>query len=515
MGASSKMAMYWQKIDKRKLAHSNKVTLRNLIILWATLFQCYNSFGQNNLEMKDIPKGNIEAPNYGGILQDLFHNGIESNLLIAIRSLDSKTSSSINIENGSLTLSQAVFLSLYSNKELKAKQMSVISSRWQAQGANAKLNPRLSVQYARGFEHSGASGEAFTNAPIELPDHIRNDNSIILEQPILDLSLLKDIHQQESLADAAIDRCDDGIVSLAMDVAISFDQQVQYKLLSKLAEVNMNHNSSLKKYMQLRVEGGGASKVDLSQIQSDALVAERNEKEASSLLENARNKFYRLTGSKPDLLFLEPAKIIQIPESNEIAYEILTTRSPNFSAMRKDIEAANSAYQSSMNQKYPRVVLDVGRYSSHNDSGVNGSTLDRRAMVVMTMNGFDGGVATAIGQAQLAQKQQLEFKYEDALQQSRERLENNYQNLSFISSLLTNSRSEIEANTKVADAFVTQFEAGQRSFTDVRVTFEKLYQSWVNYVKLLFSYRQARYQIAKELGVLDLLSLTSTCKKSN
>jgi len=118
---------------------------------------------------------------------------------------------------GPLTLPEALDLSLRRSDELQ--QASARSARRVALSTLGRYGPRLDIRYQGEREHSESSGEAASISPIELPYHIRANESVTLRQAILDSPALDAYRRDNRLAAAETENEAQTRVNITVDVA--------------------------------------------------------------------------------------------------------------------------------------------------------------------------------------------------------------------------------------------------------------------------------------------------------
>ena len=404
---------------------------------------------------------------------------------------------------GAVTLPEALDMSKQRSDELKAQDAATHASRWVARSTLGRYGPKLTAQYQHGREHSYSSGETAQISPIAEPSHTRTDQSIVLRQPLVDVAALAAYRRDDRLAEAESAKLSQTEVNVAFDVASAYYQLVQYQLMVELGKEHNERMQALLGYMTRRAEGGGASGADRERVRAMSLAVQRDLVDARSELAHAQMSFARLTGALPSSLLVTQDKFALFPGTAEQATQQMVESNPQLLALRKQIEAAAYDRNSTRASVLPKVSLEVGDYRSANASGIPGTTHDRRAMLVVTLDVLNGGSEYAMSQAQAQQQEQLRHQYDDTVRKARERLQTNYLNLASIRAQMTIASEENKANSQVAAAFDAQLVASNRSLLDVLDTYQKLYQNRINLVKLFISERQATYQVLKDIGHID------------
>ncbi len=406
-----------------------------------------------------------------------------------------------------VTLAGSIDSSYQADPEVGAQAAAAEASRWLARSSLGKLGPKADVEYARGREHSTASGDAADVAPVVLPNHTRTDQSAVLRQPLVDVPALVAWKRDERLADAERSKLAQTRASAAFDVAGAYDDLIQYQLLVVLAQAQFARTGGLLDYMTRRAAGGAATEADRERVRGASLNADRDLLDARSQLVRAEMAFARLTGLVPAQLVVRQEDFRALPPDTRAAMDRVIASSPALAALREQLAAATLDRQSTRAGALPKLDLTLGSYGATNASGTPGSTRDTRLMLNLRMNLLNGGSDYAISQAQAQQQVQLQDQYEDALRKTRERLQTNYLTLASIRRQAAIARQEVQANLTVTAAFDAQFAAANRPLLDVLTAYEKLYASQVSLVRLFVAERRAIFQIFKDTG--DIADLNS------
>jgi adhesin transport system outer membrane protein len=405
------------------------------------------------------------------------------------------------IDGAILTLNDAVYQAGRQDPDLLADTAAFESARYVAKSSLGQYGPKIDVHAQKGRETSFSS---LSDQPVELPRHMRTDTVIALRQPIFDMAAVAAYKRDLALRDAAQYRRQYTAENLMYDTISAYFDLVQSLLAMGLAQDYEQHMRTLSGYMEKRVAGGAASNADLERIKAVSLSAQRAMLDAKSGRDNALVQISRLTGLKPSSIAIPSHMVPVIPLTADEAVKAMDTQSAELQAARQQIAAAGFDKAGLKARFIPKVEIEAGMYRSVNPSGQIGETLDKRVMLVVSMNLLNGGSDRYLINAQSAKEEEARERYRSTYEHAQQRVRINYLALSGLRQQLDVARKEYAANAAVAKAFDLQLFAANRSLLDVLDTYQKLYQSKLTLGKLLISNTQVYYQVLKNISSINL-----------
>jgi adhesin transport system outer membrane protein len=256
----------------------------------------------------------------------------------------------------------------------------------------------------------------------------------------------------------------------------------------------------LQDYMSKRLEGGGASKIDLDRVRGRTLSAQAAVIENQGALESTMVSLEQLTGVRASRMVLPDRIMPVVPVTSKLAMANVYENNPGIRAARQEIAAAGEELKSARSRFSPTLAIELSQQRYAGAGGDNTLTIDRKAMLVLTMNLLNGG-SDYYYQKEIGTKfVEKSNTAADVERKVKEQLEVNYRTLTAITKRSGIARQEYLTNTKVADEFLEQLSTGSKQLLDVLDAYQRAYQSRVDFAQLLFLQSDISYQILRNSG---------------
>ena len=408
-----------------------------------------------------------------------------------------------------LNLRSVLDLALNNSYSYAATAAQADQARYASKATAGQMGPTLDVRAQKGNEYSSPSSVLDPNTGLvqRANYHKRWDVTLIGRQPIFAPGSYYDYRKSSSLADAADLRRDDARETLYYNaIKAYYDVMRAYASLS-FARSYSQRMSALLDYMNKRLEGGGASRIDFERVRGRSLTAQSAVAEAEGALESAMVTLNQVTGRKIEQLEVPDHMMPAVPDTSRIALQDVYDTNPGVRAARRDLDAANQELKSARAKFSPTLALEWTQIKSR---GVGGAidtttnalqqTTDRRLMLVMSMNLLNGGsdvYYTKQAGAKYAEKSNTALDLERKL---REQIEINYRTLGAVRKRMEISRQAYLTNANVADVFLEQLSTGSKQLLDVLDAYQQAYQARTDFANLLFQQADISYQILRNTG---------------
>lgn len=384
------------------------------------------------------------------------------------------------------------------------------ASAAQAEGAGyarsatlGQLGPALDLRGQRGREYSapGSVIDPLTGVAVKETTHVRWDTSLILRQPVFAPGSWFDYKKQGRLAEAADLRRDDARAQLYYQtIKAYFDLLKAYALLDFAREYDSRMDQLLD-YMNKRLTGGGASRIDLDRVRGRSLAAKSAVIETEGSFESSMVTLEQLTGVRARKMVMPQRMTPAVPLSSQLAMVDLYNNNPGLKAARQDIEAASAELKSARARFSPNLSIELSQSRTRGADGDPTLQVERRAMLVVTMNILNGG-SDYYYQKEIGSKYvEKSATASDLERQLKQQIEVNYRTLSAIKKRSDIARQEYETNANVADGFLEQLGTGSKQLLDVLDAYQRAYQSRVDFAQLLFLQSDISYQILRNAGL--------------
>jgi adhesin transport system outer membrane protein len=401
-----------------------------------------------------------------------------------------------------ISLEEALARTIDNSYSFKAVQAQAEGAGYARTAALGQLGPTVDVRTQRGREFSspGSIIDENTGKAVINTNHRRWDASVIMRQPIFAPGSYFSYKQQGHLADAADARREDARAQLYYTtIKAYFDLLKAYALLS-FSQSYETRMDQLQDYMAKRVAGGGATKIDFDRVKGRSLSAQSAVIENRGAFESSMVSLEQLTGIRAIKLVVPEHIMPPVPATSKIAMEQVYENNPGIRAAREEITAASNELKSARSRFSPTFAIELSQARYAGAGGDNTLTIDRKAMVVMTMNILNGG-SDYYYQKEIGTKfVEKSNTAADVERKVKEQLEVNYRTLTAITKRTDIARQEYQTNSKVADEFLEQLGTGSKQLIDVLDAYQQAYQSRVDFAQLLFLQSDISYQILRNSG---------------
>jgi adhesin transport system outer membrane protein len=403
---------------------------------------------------------------------------------------------------GLLSLEEALARTLQNSYSYAATSAQAEGAIYAKKAALGQLGPAIDVSGQRGREYSAPASiiDPTTGLAQISNTHIRWDSTLLIRQPIFSPTSYFDYRKQASLAVAADLRKEDAREALYYQAIKAYYDLLRGYAMLTFAQSYADRMESLQDYMNKRMEGGGASKVDFERVRGRALTAKSAVIEAEGVLESAVVSLVQLTGVRAQQLGVPSRMMPVVPLSSQLALEHIYDSNAAVRAARQDVEAASQELKSARARFSPTLSVEITQARSRNVGGDPTLTTDRRYMLVMNMNLLNGGsdyyYQKEIG-SKFVEKSNTASDIERKL---KEQIEINYRTLDAVRKRIDVARQAYQTNAGVADVFLDQLTTGNKQLLDVLDAYQQAYQSRVDLASLLFLQADISYQILRNTG---------------
>ncbi len=326
----------------------------------------------------------------------------------------------------------------------------------------------------------------------------RGEASIVLQQTIWDGFATYSRYQYGvSRLDSAVSRLLDNSEAAGLDALLAHIEVYRQRRLVALSELNVQNHKDILASQEERQRLGASSVADVTQTRGRLARAQASLAETRSALEISMAAYKRLTGKE--------ARDLEAPYAPESPYPSMETvlgdtiKNPKVKALEADVRTAQAQKELDKSPFHPQIYLEIG--PSYTWQAQSSQTYEWGTGIMLrgVWNLFNGfydyynvkGDAARMRQA----KQQLSSQQETLARET----------ASTWSSLVSAQEQSkffavaVDNNTKTRDAYLQQFNVGQRSLLDVLDSENELYSSSIQLVTARMNEIAAQYRL-KALG---------------
>lgn len=274
------------------------------------------------------------------------------------------------------------------------------------------------------------------------------------------------------------------VTGSAQDVALSsieaFLEVILRRELVNVARINLNEHEKIYAQIQKRSEGGIGRKADLDQAEGRLALARTNLLAEEGNLLDANTEFLRRIGISTPANLIQPA-VPTLPISEDAAIEFGLQNHPILIASKEDVNVTRAEYKGSKAPFAPRVDLQFDVINNHNIDGSRGSSTNNIAAVRMRWNAFRGGKDLARVCETAYHMQEAQEVSNRAQRQVVESVRLAWSTYITAKKQLPYFKEHVDASIRTRDAYVKQFNIGQRTLLDVLDAENELYTARVSY----------------------------------
>ena len=400
-----------------------------------------------------------------------------------------------------VTLKDSIDATLAHHRGLKVVQASLEASRHDLRQAKAGWGPSVDVVGKVGANHLDNNTTRQQGSDSGM--YGAHSISLTLTQPLWDgFATRSRVRAGEATVDAARFNVLDSATTFGLDAVTAHVDLIRRHKLVELARQNVEQHREILASLQERVRLGATSQADVSQTQGRLARALSSLEDAEASLREGEAAYTRLTGM-PAPAHLEAVSMPPKEYGNlEDMLEVASRENPKINAylaqvrtMRANHELTKAAYQ-------PSLDLETGpAYSDREGPGSQWvSSFD--IMGVMRWNVFSSGADVAADKAAAArvrQASQTVFNYADDLS-----LQMNDTWTRYLAAKEQQKYYEeaMGYNRQTLDAYLEQFNLGERSLLDVLDAENELFSSSTQYETATGNVIVGAYTLRALMGVL-------------
>jgi len=348
--------------------------------------------------------------------------------------------------------------------------------------AFALLLPSVSVHAKYGSENSKPSVEIDETGNLVASDtHSRTDAALTIRQPLFDLPSFLDWRRREVLEQARGEnyRVSDG------DAYVSA-VNAYLSLVSSRLQIDMTRDfetqlSDLLTYIEKRASAGAASISDMARVRarSQETLSSRLEQEAAHAA--AGVEFVRLTNLVPRkvrLPMLEDVGASLLPKSFAMAVTTAMKSNPEIAVLTAELRAADIDISAAKGRYLPRVDAEyTDSYSLHaGGEPSSAGQRDRRIMMVLNWNLFNGGGDYESRVERTARYKELQYRLDDQRRRVVQTLSANYATLATTRERIASGYKELKSISTAAEAMSKRMLSANQSLLDMLDVYDRFYQ---------------------------------------
>ncbi len=417
-------------------------------------------------------------------------------------------------KNGFIPLKESVESLIRVNNSIKALEENRSAVGHEIRKAKAGYGPRVDVTARAGVGRLTDSTTRSYKYNTTMP---YSSGSLIVTQPLWDGWQTRGRVREAEATYRSLDwRVLDNANSLALDAIIAHVDVLRRQQICLLSEDNVNSHEEILEKARARETEGIDTMADVSQAQSRLARARSSLVEARASLRNVKDSYTRLTQNPAESL-----SPVNLPENMFPSAEEVLKRAqkhnPKVAAYIEDVKAATAVREQARSAYSPAFSVEAGPSFSDRDGKNELWRAEMGVAAVVRWNLFNSGADIAESKAAAArirQSRRVLYDYMDELKLS---VEQSWTDFLSAQKQYEFYREAIEYNKTTRDAYVEQFDMGERSLLDVLDAENELYNSstqaataFGNTLIAAYRLKALTADLLPELGVrLELLKVTA------
>jgi outer membrane protein, adhesin transport system len=267
----------------------------------------------------------------------------------------------------------------------------------------------------------------------------------------------------------------DAAENTALEAARAYYDVMRFRFLFKLAEQNYIEHRTVYEQLLQRAQTGAGRRVDVEHAESRLALADYNLTTEQANLHDVMARYMRIVNEAPPLVMFGPMALGKnFPGKAEDALKLAFQHNPTLRTAVENIEAAQYDLAATRGAMHPRVDLRVRSELTDNYQGTPGTRGQQVAELVLNYNLFNGG-SDAARIRQLTERRNLAIDLRNkACRDIRQTLVIAHNDVHRLRSQLSFIGIQVSSIEKTRDAYIAQFNIGQRSLLDVLDTENEL-----------------------------------------
>lgn len=416
------------------------------------------------------------------------------------------------------TMQEAVSKAVTSHPQVLAAEKNRNAIGYQIDMARAGYKPTLDMTLGSGWENSTNPSTRFRSGrfPGDKPsrDLWRNEARLVARQMIYDgFQTTSRVAQQKNRFTSAVYNVSDVKNAVALRTIEAYLNVLRTREQVALAEENVTSHQQYVSRLNSRLASGRSAQADVRQAEGRLALAIANVEAAKGEAHQAEADYLESVGEMPNNPSKDATPFGNVPANTRAAVDRAMTNSPVIASAMADIKAANAELAESKSPFCPRVELEGGVSNNVNLDGVKGLNNDRYAMVYVRQNLYRGGYDVA----QRKERTERVKEAQDQLERERRLVEMHvidaYSQMETARARLNPLTSHVESAQATRDAYVAQFDLGQRSLLDLLDSEVELFNSRSALINGKYETDLAAYGVLAHMGDLVPAGTTQVASK--
>ncbi len=378
-----------------------------------------------------------------------------------------------------------------------------------------------------GVKASDLTDSAFAQDSVTVPN--RRELQLSVSQVLFDYANWAENFRQYRVYESSRHAAQAIRMKAVLDSTSSYMRLFQNSLALRFAEDYEQALQILYERIEERVAAGASSQADQERVKGRRVNARSTVLDAKNALEVELTSFQKLTGFRPRLLALPPDWILPMPENIDGAVVAASENNPALLADLKQAESFLSELHKVKGAFLPVIGIEATETRSRGSGGSLAPIVTAEGAVTSTLTSssptylgqenhfqkkiqslmltlnwslFSGGADYYQHRAVAEKYNEAMFRLLDTRRELEEKLRSSFSSLATTTARTQEIAKEMESNQQVVESFTEQMFAANRSLLDVLDAHQKLYQSRLDYLRLLIAEGNLAFDVLYNIGTL-------------
>ena len=390
---------------------------------------------------------------------------------------------------GATTLQEAVQLTINSNPDIAIVVNDRIAIDEELNQARGLYLPQVDAAAGIGKEHTNDRNTRLLNAPggalapggntlgggdfdgrsgkggLTLT---REELRITVQQRVFDgLETANTIRREKARIESAARRIFENSEFIGLDAVGAFVEVLRQQDLVAIAQSNLDTHLGIQASLEEQLAAGAGRVADVTQTQARVSLARNSLTQAMNEQRDAAANYARIVGQFPDSLedFVFPEDAL--PPDLETAVLMVSNNNPTEHIFEADVRAAEAEVGLAEVPMYPIISIEGDIERNRGRDGIDAFEFNQQGLLRLRWNLFRGGIDLANRREALARVSESKSRRYQAFLDAQREVRLSWYELESNRQQVEDLNAAVQFNVETRDAYIQQFDVGQRTLLDV------------------------------------------------
>jgi outer membrane protein, adhesin transport system len=417
------------------------------------------------------------------------------------------------LEAEAASVAETVQLAVDYSPRMEQARSNRSAIREELTGARAGYRPTLDFRASTGPEYldTPVTRDRYADGS-DTDERFRIEGQLTLSQMLFDgFETQSEVERQRARLHGAAHRVRETAEFVGIDAVEAHLEVMRNTELVRLNEIHLEAHQRIFDQVRRLANSGAIGIADVRQSEArlanalDTLITARGSHA------NAIAIYESLVGEVPVDLSLEPPPVPALPASRGAAARLAAAASPTVLSAAAEVQASLAALQGSRASDYPRLDLELNADGGRNVGSESDRDARASAYLVLRYNLYRGGADAAREREAFFRSSEARATLAEARRLAEEDATIAYNAYETARARTTATRARAEAQRRTRDAYLGEFEIGQRQLLDVLDAENELFLARASLTTAEYTEAFAVYRVLASVGrLLDTLSVART-----